>query len=109
MILENRQFNFLAKIPFNLVAETAAATKNPLQIPEKWSILKIVRTYFAADLSAEASAKGGRSQWNPRENSEILKIRSSFAAIFWKTAKEPGKNIGSNPYWKKIFNYYDKS
>jgi DNA invertase Pin-like site-specific DNA recombinase len=35
-ILENRQFNFLAKIPFNLVAETAAATKNPLQIPKKW-------------------------------------------------------------------------
>jgi len=36
-ILENRQFNFLAKIPFNLVAETAVATKNPLQIPGKWT------------------------------------------------------------------------
>ena len=34
-ILENRQFNFLAKIPFNLVAEIGAATKKSLQFPLK--------------------------------------------------------------------------
>ena len=32
-ILQNRQLIFSAKIPYNLVAETAAATKNPLQFP----------------------------------------------------------------------------
>ena len=36
-ILENRQFNFLAKIPYDLVAEGGAATKNFLPFPEKWA------------------------------------------------------------------------
>jgi hypothetical protein len=40
-----------------LVAETATATKSPLQIPEKWSILKIVRTYFATEGRYETPAK----------------------------------------------------
>ena len=46
--MENRQFKFSPKIPYDLVAERSEATAPCLQFPVWWTILKIVRTHFAA-------------------------------------------------------------
>ena len=46
--MQNRQLIFSPKIPYDLVAERSEATASRLQFPVRWSILKIVRTHFAA-------------------------------------------------------------
>ena len=46
--MQNRQLIFSPKIPYDLVAERSEATTSCLQFPVWWSILKIVRTHFAA-------------------------------------------------------------
>jgi hypothetical protein len=45
---QNRQMIFSPKIPYNLVAEPAETGEANLTIPRWCSILKIVRTFFAA-------------------------------------------------------------
>ena len=45
---QNRQLVFLPEIPFNLVAERSEATYQNLTYEKWWTILKLVRTYFAA-------------------------------------------------------------
>ena len=64
--MQNRQFVFTPKIQYKLVAERSEANQNRLQFPTWCSILKIVRTHFAAcggeafpRLPAEASAQAG--------------------------------------------------
>ena len=46
--MQNRQLIFSPKIPYDLVAERGEATTSCLQFPVWWSILKVVRTHFAA-------------------------------------------------------------
>ena len=46
--MQNRQLIFSPRIPYDLVAERSEATTSGLQFPVWWSILKVVRTHFAA-------------------------------------------------------------
>jgi len=46
--MRNHQFFFAPKIQYELVAERSEANQNRLQFPTWCSILKIVRTHFAA-------------------------------------------------------------
>ena len=46
--MRNRQFVFTSKIEYKLAAERSEANPSCLQFPVWWSILKIVRTHFAA-------------------------------------------------------------
>jgi len=46
--MQNRQLIFSPKIPYDLVAEPAEAGEANLTFPIVWSILKVVRTHFAA-------------------------------------------------------------
>ncbi len=46
--MQNRQLIFSPKIPYDLVAERSEATADLLTFPVWWTILKIVRTHFAA-------------------------------------------------------------
>ena len=47
-VLENRQFVFAPKIQYKLATERSEAASSGLQFPKWCSILKIVRTHFAA-------------------------------------------------------------
>ena len=47
-ILQNRQLIFSPEIPYDLVAERSEADQRNLTFPYWCSILKIVRTHFAA-------------------------------------------------------------
>ena len=47
-VLENRQFVFAPKIQYKLATERSEAASSGLQFPKWCSILKIVRTFFAA-------------------------------------------------------------
>ena len=46
--MQNRQLIFSPRKPYDLVAERSEATAPCLQFPVWWTILKIVRTHFAA-------------------------------------------------------------
>ncbi len=46
--MQNRQLIFSPKIPYDLVAAEGGLVHKNLQFPVWWSILKIVRTHFAA-------------------------------------------------------------
>ena len=46
--MQNRQLIFSPRKPYDLVAERSEATASCLQFPVWWSILKVVRTHFAA-------------------------------------------------------------
>jgi len=46
--MQNRQLIFSPKIPYDLVAACGGPVHKNLQFPVRWSILKVVRTHFAA-------------------------------------------------------------
>ena len=46
--MQNCQLTFSPRKPYYLVAERGEATASCLQFPVWWSILKVVRTHFAA-------------------------------------------------------------
>ncbi len=46
--MQNRQLLFSPKIPYDLVAACGGPMPKNLQFPLWWSILKVVRTHFAA-------------------------------------------------------------
>ena len=46
--MQNRQLIFSPRIPYDLVAERSEANPVDLTFPLWWTILKIVRTHFAA-------------------------------------------------------------
>ena len=46
--MQNRQLIFSPKIPYDLVAACGGLVPKNLQFPVWWSILKVVRTHFAA-------------------------------------------------------------
>ena len=48
LLEQNRQLVFSPEIPFNLVAEQSEATPQNLTFEKWWTILKLVRTFFAA-------------------------------------------------------------
>src|SRR3989338_5783955 len=80
-ILRNRQFFFAPKIQYELVAERSDANPSNLQFPTWCSILKIVRTHFAAC---------GGEEVPPRKFGKAAEPHRS------KPQKNPEKNIGSN-------------
>ena len=46
--MQNRQLIFSPKIQYELAAERSEAASNGLRFSKMWTILKIVRTHFAA-------------------------------------------------------------
>jgi len=79
--MRNREFVFTPKIEYELVAERSEANLSNLQFPTWCSILKIVRTVFAA---------AGGEEIPPRKFGEAAKPHRP------KPQKNPEKNIGSN-------------
>ena len=79
--MRNREFVFTPKIEYELVAERSETNQNRLQFPTWCSILKIVRTHFAAC---------GGEEFPPRKFGKAAKPHRS------KPQKKPEKNIGSN-------------
>jgi len=79
--MRNREFVFTPKIEYELVAERSEANQNSLTFPKWCSILKIVRTAFAAT---------GGEEVPPRKFGKAAKPHRS------KPQKNPKKNIGSN-------------
>ena len=75
--MRNREFVFIPKIEYELVAERSEANPSNLQFPTWCSILKIVRTHFAEKIPPRKFGKAAESH------------RS-------KPQKNPEKNIGSN-------------
>ena len=69
-ILENRQFKFSAKTPYDLVAEVRqpADEANPVDWTfTRWcAILKIVRTHFAAEGREEIPPRNPETEAPPR-------------------------------------------
>ena len=79
--MRNREFVFTPKIEYELVAERSEANPSNLQFPTWCSILKIVRTAFAA---------AGGEEFPPRKFGKAAEPHRS------KPQKNPEKNIGSN-------------
>src|SRR3990167_3249487 len=79
--MRNREFVFTPKIEYELVAERSEANHTCLQFPTWCSILKIVRTHFAA---------AGGEEVPPRKFGKAAEPQRS------KPQKNPKKNIGSN-------------
>jgi len=77
--MRNRQFVFAPKIQYELVAERSEANLSNLRIPFWCSILKLVRTHFAA---------AGGEEVPPR------KFGKAAEPHRWKPQKNPEKNIG---------------
>jgi hypothetical protein len=57
---QNQKLNFSWKIPYNLVAERSEATHKSLTFSRWCTILKIVRTFFAAEGGDEAPKNSER-------------------------------------------------
>ena len=79
--MRNREFVFTPKIEYKLVAERSEANQNRLIFPTWCSILKIVRTHFAAV---------GGEEFPPRKFGKAAEPHRS------KPQKNPEKNIDSN-------------
>ena len=79
--MRNREFVFTPKIEYQLVAERSEANLSNLQFPFWCSILKLVRTHFAAC---------GGEEVPPR------KFGKAAEPHRLKPQKNPEKNIGSN-------------
>ena len=79
--MRNRKFVFTPKIEYQLAAERSEANPSNLQFPTWCSILKIVRTHFAAC---------GGEEVPPRKFGKAAEPHRS------KPQKNPEKNIGSN-------------
>ena len=62
----NRQFVFTPKIEYKLVAERSEANQNRLQFPTWCSILKVVRTHFAAAGGEESPPRNSENAAEPR-------------------------------------------
>jgi len=79
--MRNREFVFTPKIPYKIIAERSEANRNRLQIPYWCSILKVIRTHFAAC---------GGEESPPRKSENAAEPHRS------KPQKNQEKNIGSN-------------
>ena len=79
--MRNREFVFTPKIEYQLVAERSEANQNSLTFPTWCSILKLVRTAFAA---------AGGEEVPPRKFGKATEPHRP------KPQKNPEKNIGSN-------------
>ena len=89
--MRNRQFFFTPKIEYELVAERSEANPSNLQFPTWCSILKIVRTAFAATGGEEIPPRKFRKAAEPHRS---------------KLQKKPEKNIGSKhflDFWGENF------
>jgi len=67
---QNRQFVFAPKIQYKLAAEQSEADPSCLQFPQWYSIIKLVRTHFAACGGKEVPANSERLR---REISKLPK------------------------------------
>ena len=63
--IENRQFRFEAKNPYDLVAEPRLRRGEALTFPDWCRILKIVRTHFAACGGEESPPRKIRNAAKP--------------------------------------------
>jgi len=64
--MQNRQLIFSPKIQYELAAERSGAASNSLRFSKMWSILKIVRTVFAAAGGEESSPRKSERAAPPR-------------------------------------------
>jgi hypothetical protein len=57
LLIQNRKWQFEAKIPYNLVAATGGTDSQNLTFPYWYSILKIVRTHFGREAAEKTPPK----------------------------------------------------